>query len=329
MPRWYQVSFGHSGRFLILLLIPLAACSSPGDRARKELESRGIELTAASFNRYLDSGDAEVVGLLVDAGVKPRIALRRAGRNGQCEILKLLMDKGYDATGLQGAEALSWGVWRHYEECVRLLHGAGADLRARDRRRGENQLTKTAREGTTGFLELLLDLGLDVNEPNRSRQTAAIVAVQANRPDQLGVLIAAGADVNAADLDGWTALTYAVRAAGGDIVRQLIAAGADVNAMSRTGWTPLMLAVLEGQIEIAETLLEAGADPDTTSQAGLSALIRAAQRGDVTMARALLRAGADPDARVDGANAAWWAASGGHRELVSILGVGPQSGESR
>jgi ankyrin repeat protein len=312
-----------AGRFTLptLLVISLSACSSTTDRARQKLESRGIELSTGSFNQYLDSGDGEVVGLLLDAGIRPQYALRRAARNGQCEILKLLLAEGYDATRLQGAEALSWGIFRKYKACVRLLQAAGADLRARSGRYGENQLTAAARDGTIRFLEMLLEIGMDVNEANRNGETALIVAAQANRPEHLQILIAAGADLDAADLDGWTALTYAVRTGDGPIARRLIEAGADVDAMTRTGWTPLMLAALDGRRDIVEALLDAGANPNTTSQAGLSALIRVAQRGDLNMARALLRAGADPDTRVDGVDAAWWAVNEGYPELVAILGT--------
>lgn len=99
--------------------------------------------------------------------------------------------------------------------------------------------------------------------------------------------------------------------------------------MTRTGWTPLMMAVAEGHADIAETLLEAGANPDISSSAGLTPLILAAQRGDVRTVKALLLAGADPEIRVDGVDAAWWAASEGDEELAALLGTASPPGEDR
>ncbi|HLE21391.1 MAG TPA: ankyrin repeat domain-containing protein, partial [Vicinamibacteria bacterium] len=218
MDIWTSRVFQHAGLFYlpVLLYLSSTACSSPADRARQELTRRGIEPNTESFNRNVDSGNAEVVALLVDAGIQPRLALRRAARNGRCEIVELLLDKGYDPTGIQAADALSQSMAHHSEECARKLREVGADLRARDLR-GENLLTLAAREGTPQWMKELLDLGLSVDEPNRSGETAAIVAAQANRADQMEVLIAAETDVNAADPDGWRALTYAARAGHGDV----------------------------------------------------------------------------------------------------------------
>jgi hypothetical protein len=322
-----------AGPIALLLLFHFSACSSPSasDRARQELVRRGLDVGPGHFYKSLDAGDVETVALFLEAGVKPQRGLRRAAKQGQCEVVKLLLDSGYDATRAPGVEALTWAIERGHEECVQLLRAAGADPLALDRA-GENQLTRIAGGRNTPFLRTILRNGGDLDAPNRNGETAVVRAVQRERTEHLRLLISAGANLDVPDRDGWTALTYAARAGHQEMVHQLIEGGANVNISSKTGWTPLMLAALEGHLEVVKSLLQAGAHPDTRSEAGLTALIRATQRGDAAMVQALLNAGADPGVRVDGVDASWWAAASGHSSLAeterSVL-VASRAGKSR
>jgi ankyrin repeat protein len=307
-----------AGPIVLLLTFQFSACSSPSERARETLVSRGLDVGPEHFYRYLDAGDVETVALFIEAGVKPQRALRRAAKQGQCEMVKLLLDSGYDATRGPGVEALTWAIDRGHEECAQLLRAAGADPLSLDRA-GENQLTRTAGSRNTLFLKIILRNDAELDAPNRNGETAVVKAVQRGRREHLRLLMKAGADLDVPDRDGWTALTYAARAGHEGMVRELIRGGADVNTSSKTGWTPLMLAALEGHLEVVKSLLQAGAHPDTSSEAGLTALIRATQRGDGAMEEALLHAGADPGVRVDGVDASWWAAASLHSSLSEAL----------
>ena len=306
-------------------LILSSSCSADPDEAREELRLSGIEATQGSFNKSILEGDAEAVDLILKAGVRSRRGLMLAAKEGQCDILRQLLKVDDRVDGILAAEALAWALFNNHDECVENLEAAGADLHAYSRD-GENALTQAAEEGDIAYLKVLISVGMDPDEPNRNGKTALIRAVESQEPQSVRELVRSGADVNAADLDGWTPLTYAAWHGRNKLVRLLLDLGAGIDLSTRTGWTPLALAALEGRRRALRTLLGAGADPDAASEAGLTPLMRAAQRGDRRMARALLQAGADRDLRIDGVDAAWWAATLGHEELEALLSVVSRSG---
>jgi ankyrin repeat protein len=313
---------------LAAILFSLWSCSADPDAARAELRRRGIEYTHGSFNQAILAGDTELVDLLLQARVRPRRGLRLAAKEGQCEILRKLIDVDYRVDGILAAEALAWALHNQHDDCVELLETAGADLRA-PTRGGDNALTKAAQQGNVHYLEVLISIGMDPDEPNRNGKPALIRAVEGRQLQSIRVLIENGADVNATDLDGWTALTYAAWSNHNKIARLLIDSGASLDQQTDTGWTPLGIAALKGHWRVAKTLLDAGADPDAESEAGLTPLMRAAQQGDQRMVRILLRAGADPHVRIDGVDAAWWADASGHDAITRLLGAESRIGTKR
>ena len=165
-----------------------------------------------------------------------------------------------------------------------LLHGAGAEVDAREGWRGQTALMWAAAEGH-----------------------AAVVAA----------LAAAGADVDARSDAGFTPLAFAVRAGHADAVAALLDASADIGLALPDGTSPLHLAVLNARYDVAVRLLERGADP-TADGPGWTALHQlvwtrrpnrhynnpaAFPTGTVTdlaLARALVAHGADVDARQSG-----------------------------
>lgn len=305
----------------LFLLGLLSACSSRSERAREELLRRGIEVHVLAFFDLLDVGDEEGVALILEAGLNPpRRALRRASKDGHCNVVRLLLDRGYDAGTILGAEALIWATLRKHQACVEMLREAGATAGSRNRF-GENMLTRTAggKDKDVRLLRTLLKAGVDPEESNRNGETALIVAVKNRRSKHLRLLLSAGADSNARAPDGWTGLMYAVRTNQPEIVGELIGAGASVDAMSASGWTPLMMAAQEGRQDALELLLAAGADPNLGSQAGLNPLIRAVQSSRASSVEALLEAGADPSRPIDGVDALWWARRRGEGATREIL----------
>jgi ankyrin repeat protein len=272
--------------------------------------------------------DAEAVDLLLEAGLASRRSLALAAKEGRCEILRRILDVEPLVEDILAAEALAWALHNEHGECVQSLQAAGADLRAVSRA-GETTLTMAAHDGDIPFLEILISLGLDPDEPDGNGRTAMIRAVAAERPNAIRALLRSGADVNVADLDGWTPIAYAARYGHNPLVRLLIESGADVDRPTKTGWTPLAFAAAEGHRRVLQTLLRAGADPNSASEASLTPLMRAAQRGDRRMVQALLRAGAVRTLSIDGVDAAWWAAAAGHAELNELLSAGSTPGTSR
>ena len=302
-------------------LVLFSSCMFTRDDAAEKLRLRGIEPRQRSLNRAIVEDDAEAVDLLLEAGIASRRSLGLAAKEGRCEILRRILDVDSPVEDILAAEALAWALYNQHGECVQSLRTAGADLRAVSRA-GETTLTTAAHEGDIPFLEILISLGLDPDEPDGNGRTAMIRAVEAERPNAIRALLRSGADVNVTDLDGWTPLAYAVRYGRNTLVRLLIESGADVDRPTKTGWTPLAFAATEGHRRVLQTLLRAGADPNSASEASLTPLMRAAQRGDRRMVQALLRAGAVRTLRIDGVDAAWWAATTGHTELSELLSAG-------
>jgi hypothetical protein len=143
--------------------------------------------------------------------------------------------------------ALHMAAAAYKTEIARTLIGAGANVRARNRR-GQEALHYAA-------------VGIPGSETwNPGAQAATIVC-----------LIEAGADPNAADMDGVSPLHRAVRTRCAEAVRTLLANGADPGHKSKSGSTPLVLASLNTgrggtgsaeakaqQAEIARLLEQAG-----------------------------------------------------------------------
>jgi len=73
------------------------------------------------------------------------------------------------------------------------------------------------------------------------------------------LLLNVGADINAKDEYGWSTLMSAADNGHKDVIELLVKAGADVNAKTNGGWSALMLAVDNGRKDIVELLKRYGA----------------------------------------------------------------------
>jgi hypothetical protein len=146
-----------------------------------------------------------------------------------------------------GDTALHMAAAAYRKEIAHMLIGAGARVRARNRR-GQEALHYAA-DGIPGSTTW-----------NPGEQAATIVC-----------LIEAGADSNAIDMDGVSPLQRAVRTRCAEAVRALIAHGADPALKNKSGSTPQQLAILntgrggtgsaaakEQQAEIVRLLEQAG-----------------------------------------------------------------------
>lgn len=314
-----------TGSLLPTLLLLCVACASHEERAARRLEERGVEPTSSTFMAALRRGELDTLRQLIDAGVRPANAVPRAVRFGHCELLDDLVALGFEATGIDGAEALMRALHRHDSDCVTHLEKLGADLYTQTYL-GENLLTRAAsNERSSQRIDMVLSIGFDVDRANRSGETALLLAARGENRELVERLLAAGADPDLADLDGWTPLFFAARSGDLRIVRQLLAAGADPDIVSSTGWTALHWAARGGHAAVVDELLRAGADAEPLSSAALTPLIQAASRNATDVVDLLLAAGADPAVEAGGINAAAAAEAAGHAELAVRL----QSGQGR
>lgn len=144
----------------------------------------------------------------------------------------------------------------------------------------EGQLIEAAFNNSIEVIERLLKQGVDVDEKNKSGNTALMIAAANGNTEMLRMLIyMAKANVNIQDCYGNTPLMWAVVKGYAEIVNILINANADVNIQNHEGRTALIYAVGEENKDIVEILVKANADLNIKDHKDKTALIYAKQIG--------------------------------------------------
>jgi ankyrin repeat protein len=223
----------------------------------------------ALLAKHVDSNSAQVDGTT---------ALAWAARNDDLETAKILIAAGADLNfaNRYGVLPLSLACTNGSAAMIRLLleHGANPKSALPG---GETALMTAARTGNPEAVNALIAAGADVNAKESKRgQTALMWAAAEGNVATIEALIKAGADLHARLDSGFTPFLFAVREGRLDAVKALRKAGADVNETiasprritggkgPRAGTTPLILAAINAHYELAAWLLDAGADPNAT-----------------------------------------------------------------
>lgn len=136
---------------------------------------------------------------------------------------------------------------------------------------------------------ILLERGISCFDEN------FILIVSSGDAESVSLFLEAGFSPSLTDSRGTPLLSLAVRAQFPSVVSLLLKAGADVNRLSLDrGYSPLMDAVQKGDVAIAQILLDHGADGNLKSKDSQTALIIAAGRGDIALCDLLVSKGSDP-----------------------------------
>jgi len=295
-------------------------------------------------------GDLATVDLLLKAGAKASTANRYgvtplylASANGDAVTVARLLDAGADPnTSLPDGETVLMTAARTGNVAViKALVARGANVRARERRKGQDALMWAATENNAAAVTALIEAGADRDSrSNGGAFTPFLFAVRGGHLDSSRALLDAGVDVNQPLSDGTSPLVLAVMNAHYELAGLLLERGANPNADAQ-GWTalhqiawsrrhnagfnlpgPVQTGNLDS-LELVRQLVKRGANVNarTTKEPrdgnrnmlnrlGSTAFLMAAKNDDVPMMRVLLEVGADPSLTTNRGTTALMVAAG-------------------
>ena len=219
------------------------------------------------------SGDGETFKALLAAGAD----VRNKDQPGHNVLLYYL--SGGFSRYFSRTEPKKANLINIYEDGLKKLIKAGADVKVVSNDSGQTTLMLAAYNGTAGMVKILLDKGVSVDAKDKYGDTALMKAVSINRVEIVNLLLKSGADPNVLSYYFNTchsALINAVQMGDVKVIQILAANKADVNLGCQNGDTALITAVRRNHITAVKTLIEAGAD--LKGKQGQMALMYAKER---------------------------------------------------
>ncbi|WP_082219541.1 ankyrin repeat domain-containing protein [Massilia sp. NR 4-1] len=180
-----------------LPILPVQAADNPSPSQR--LAAMGLDATPARLVQFAAQGDANVVGLLLQAGVgvnatdplRQVTALHNAAAQGHVSLMKKLLEQGanVNAADWYGTTPLIAASYYGQTDAVRLLLQSGAAINTVSKQ-GETALTAAVYSGKEALVDLLLAQGASPALPaegvspldiaRRSGRSAMAAALQKN-----------------------------------------------------------------------------------------------------------------------------------------------------
>ncbi len=108
-------------------------------------------------------------------------------------------------------------------------------------------------------IKLLIKLGAKVDQVDRNRRTALMIASSLGRTEAMELLIKHGANLNCYDKFGWTALMLSIYYNQKSAVKLLLQNGADVNISAKKGLTAMKVALDNDRASLIPILKDYGA----------------------------------------------------------------------
>ena len=170
------------------------------------------------------------------------------------ELVQRLIDGGASIWTWRAQSAVDVALLMEDQEMLIGLIDASGGLDAHNKKL-QQLLVDTAARGDLQALQMLLEIGVNVNSAIYSGRTALMSAALLANQQIVRVLLERGANLDVVDRDIKTALTYAIEQGHLEIVRMMLE-----NRANRDGnWLPLQHAVLDGDQELVQQLIETGA----------------------------------------------------------------------
>ncbi|KAI4455209.1 molting protein mlt-4 [Holotrichia oblita] len=157
-------------------------------------------------------------------------------------------------------------------EAIEMLLEVGVNVNIQDED-GDSLLHLAVQLGRKDLAQLLAQYQVNVNMTNDIGQTALFNALHSHDMELIEMLLNLGADINIADKHGDTVWSIAVKHMyNNDCIQLLLEHGADVNCRNTLGETPLFGAVKINDKQKMEILLNAGANVNIQDEYGNTAL---------------------------------------------------------
>jgi ankyrin repeat protein len=291
---------------LLFLLASLGSCSSPEEKAKKELQEKTIEATANSLLVHAKEGNANTIQLLLTSGIpvdsadaNGSSALALAASSGQTGAMEVLLAAGADKnkTDMNGDTALTHAVKMGEIEAAVLLVKSGARSDTINNL-GEYALSSAIKNNDWPMVTALGKAGVNLDvQVDIGRTILHDIIDSSEEKKELAIaLISGGADINVADNSGHTPFTAAVNHNQVELVALMAGKGVDVNAVlyKNNTYSALMEAVEMKEADLVRVLIEAGADVNfMVKEARESCLYRAVYSQQKNIVEMLTRAGAN------------------------------------
>ncbi|KAL2822617.1 ankyrin repeat-containing domain protein [Aspergillus granulosus] len=225
-------------------------------------------------------------------------SLQAAAYKGSLPIITALLDHGSDVN-LEGGKfgtALQAAAYQGNTQIVKLLlkHGASVNIQA-----GQygNALQAAVCRGTPSLINFLISQGSDINAQGGEHGSAIQAAIYMKRKDVVELLLEKGAELDKpANSNGSSLVHLAVTAQDPDILKILIDAGAaaHMTEVDAFGQTPIHLAAMTDDIQTLHILFSSCMQIDINAGDidGCTALHRAVENGAFRVAEWLLAKGA-------------------------------------
>ena len=128
-------------------------------------------------------------------------------------------------------------------------------LHEKDPDTGDTSLIHAVDCGNLPFVQLFLDLGVDIDEENELGNTALWLACFKRYPCIITELVSRGSDINHQNKKGNRPLNAVCQMGPLKVAEFLIGSGAEVEFYNQNGDTPLLIACRNGQTEVVKLLL--------------------------------------------------------------------------
>ena len=192
----------------------------------------GADVNLKDFSQYtalwyaVQNGNLNCASLLLDAKADVNAtdkfgetALFKAASSGKADCVKLLCSAGADVNIINNAEntALMFAAIYRHAECIKELVSAGADVNTKNSDRQNALIMATSKKNVIRFgksrrkmrfkkskaddecIQVLIELGADVNHADHYRRTALYCAVAAKSFDCARLLLKANANIHLCD----------------------------------------------------------------------------------------------------------------------------------